>query len=207
MLQFLTSLTFLFAFAITVMVWHGIVYYRSFARNGHLKRNFPWVFLSITVACFSFLYWNIHAPLRLQTFSNLDHHFIRHDGFLVDRRIELGKTDTINYPGNAFSRFTLTRENQQLNVSSAYSEEPFYISSGSSFRLLSAVYPASGHSIFFRCGATPVSLTTKNDRSFELHIGDTVFIKTGKSIHYGLSGWNIFRDDSTFINSPWYTNE
>ena len=84
MLKFLTSLTFLYAFSIIALLLYGWVYYKSFARNRYQKRRFPYVFLLISAGCFSFLYFNINAPLSLRTFSNLDHHFIRHDGFRVE---------------------------------------------------------------------------------------------------------------------------
>ena len=66
-------------------------------------------------------------PLKLKTFSNLDHHFIRHDGFVVARNIELGRSDTVNNTGNTFNRFVLEKQNNQLTVSSPYSEEPFML--------------------------------------------------------------------------------
>ncbi len=97
MLKFLMSLSFLYAFTIVVLLLYGFFFYKGFIKNGYQKRRFPVVFLSIGVACFSFLYFNIHAPLSLKTFSNLDHHFIRHDGFKVAGKIELGRTDTVNY--------------------------------------------------------------------------------------------------------------
>src|SRR5258705_3655061 len=130
MLKFLASLTFLYAFSITVLLLYGLLYYKSFVKNGYQERRFPVVFLLISVACFSFLYFNINASLKLKTFSNLDHHFIRHDGFMVAGSIELGRTDTINYKGNSFNRFVLNKKNEQLSVSSPWSEDPFYVASG-----------------------------------------------------------------------------
>src|SRR6266576_3449029 len=102
MLRFLTSLIFLYAFTILVMFMYGFFFYKGFIKNGHQKKRFPIVFLLIGAACISFLYFNIHAPLSLKSLSNLDHHFIRHDGFLVTRNIELGKTDTLNNRDNSF---------------------------------------------------------------------------------------------------------
>ena len=114
MLKFLTSFTFLYAFTISVLLLYGFLYYKSFIKNGYQKRRFPLVFLVVGVACFSFLYFNIHAPLSLKTFSNLDHNFIRHDGFSVAKSIELGRTDTVNYRGNSFNRFVLSKQSNQL---------------------------------------------------------------------------------------------
>ena len=207
MLKFLTSLTFLYTFTIVILLLYGLLYYRSFVKNGYQKRRFPGVFLLISFACFCFLYFNIHAPLSLKTFSNLDHHFIRHDGFRVAGSIELGRTDTVNYQDNSFNSFVLSKKDNQLNIVSSYSEEPFYAASGSSYKLLSANYPAANHTISFRIDSAFVSVKAIADTSFELSISNTVVCKTGKTIKKGIAGWNILKDDIDFINSPWYTNE
>ena len=82
MLKFLTSLSFLYAISIIALLLYGIFYYRNFAK-ARFPRRFPVVFLIIGVCCVSFLWVNFHAPMTLKTFSNLDHQFIRHDGFEV----------------------------------------------------------------------------------------------------------------------------
>lgn len=207
MLKFFTSLTFLYAFTIAVMLVFGILYYKSFIKNGFQKKRFPFAFLMIGIACLSFLYINIHAPLSLKTFSNLDHHFIRHDGFSVAKSIELGRTDTANFKNHSFSRFMLNRQGKKLTVSSSYSEEPFYTSSGNSYKLLSANYPASGHAVSFIIDTFIVSVKTVTDTSFELRINNSVIAKTGKDIRKGTTCWNKFKDEISFINSPWYSNE
>ena len=208
MLKFLTSLTFLYAFTIAVLLLYGFLYYRSFVKNGYQKRRFPVVLLLIAAACFSFLYFNIHAPLQLKTFSNLDHHFIRHDGFMVSKSIELGRSDTVNYKGNSFNRFLLGKQSNELQVISPYSEEPFYAAaSGGSYKLLSVNYPATNHSISFRADSFSVSIRAIEDSSFELNINNVVVSRTGKVIKKGLISWNIFKDDISFINSSCYTNE
>ncbi|HMK24596.1 MAG TPA: hypothetical protein VK483_01100 [Chitinophagaceae bacterium] len=207
MLKFLTSLSFLYAFSITVLLLYGLLYYKSFVKNGYQKRRFPVVFLLVSIACFSFLYFNINASLKLKTFSNLDHHFIRHDGFRVAGRIELGRTDTINYKGNSFNRFVLNKQGDQLSVSSPWSEDPFYAASGSSYRILSVNYPAAGHSISFHCDSMQVAIKAIADSSFELRINNENVFKTGKRISKGSISWNIFKDDLSFINSAYYTNE
>ena len=207
MLKILTSLTFLYAFTILVMLLYGVLYYRSFIKNGYQKRRFPFVFLLIGLACFSFLYFNIHASLSLKTFSNLDHHFIRHDGFRVARSIELGRTDTINYKGNSFNRFVLNKQNYQLNISSSYSEEPFYAATGNSYKLVSTNYPAANHELQFAVDSMMIKLRAIGDTSFELNINNTVAARTGKSIKKGSTVWNILKDDIVFINSSWYTKE
>ncbi len=207
MLKFLTSFTFLYAFTITVLLLYGLLYYKGFVKNGYQKRRFPFVFLLISIGCFSFLYFNINAPLSLKTFSNLDHYFIRHDGFRVSGNIELGRADTINYKGNSFNRFVLNKQGQELNVTSSYSEEPFYAASGSSYKILSANYPAASHSLSFRIDSSIVTIKAVADSSFELKVNNTVIGRTGKKIRKGIAGWNIFKDDINFINSAWYTNE
>lgn len=207
MLKFLTSLTFLYAFSITVLLLYGLLYYKSFIKNGYQKKRFPLIFLLVSLACFSFLYFNINASLTLKTFSNLDHHFIRHEGFRVAGNIELGRTDTVNYKSNAFSRFVLDKQDGKLAVSSPYSEEPFYAASGSSYKIISVNYPAAGHSISFRCDSMPVTIKAIADSSFELRVNNDAIFKTGKQISKGYSSWNIFKDDLSFINSAYYTNE
>lgn len=207
MVKILTSLTFLYAFVIAVMLLYGVLYYRSFIKNGYQKRRFPFVFLLIGIACFSFLYFNINASLSLKTFSNLDHHFIRHDGFRVAGSIELGRTDTVNYKGNYFNRFVLNKQNNQLNITSPYSEEPFYTAAGSSYKLLSVNYPAANHELKFAADSVIIKFRAIGDSSFELNINNAIITRTGKHIKKGSTAWNILKDDITFINSAWYTNE
>jgi hypothetical protein len=207
MLKFLTSLTFLYAFTIVVLLLYGLFYYKNFIKNGYQKRRFPFLFLLIGVACFSFLYFNIHAPLSLKTFSNLDHHFIRHDGFAIAKSIELGRTDTVNYNGNSFNRFLLSKHHDQLEVLSSYSEEPFYAASDSYYKLLSVNYPAADHIVSFQIDSVVVSLKSIADTSFELTLNNAIVSRTGKIIKKGIASWNILKDDIAFINSSWYTNE
>lgn len=207
MLRFLTSLSFLYVLTIGVLLLYGLVYYNNFSKSGYQRRWFPFIFLVISAACFSFLYFNIHAPLKLRTFSNLDHYFIRHDGFEVADSIELGRSDTVNNPGNSFNRFVLNKRNDQLGVSSIYSEEPFYAASSGSYKLLSAAYPAVSHTIFFRCDSMTVSIRAITDSSFELVINNNPAFTISKMIKKGSGIWNLFKDDLSFINSAYYTNE
>ena len=207
MLKFLTSLIFLYAFTIVLLLLYGWLYYKSFLKNGFQKRRFPIVFFLTGLACFSFLYFTIHAPLSLKTFSNLDHHFIRHDGFRVSGSIEMGRTDTVNYKGKAFNRFVLSKKNKQVHLVSTYSEEPFYTASGNSYRLLSANYPAANHTIYFKIDSVAFSIKAIADSSFELKINKNIVARTRKMIMKGSDTWNIFKDEINFINSAWYTNE
>ena len=207
MLKFLTGFTFLYLFVIIVLLLFGLVYYKSFIKNGYQKRRFPWVFLLIGISCFSFLYFNFHAGLSLKTFSNLDHQFIRHDGFLVSGNIELGRKDTINYQGNSFNRFLLIKKEDHLQVISSYSEDPFYATSGNTYKILSVNYPVANHVISFRIDTTIVALKAIGDRQFELSVNNNVIGRTDKTISIGISSWNLLKDEIDFINSPWYTNE
>jgi|GEM_PF-1135697 len=207
MLQFLTSLTFLYVFVISLMIGYGWVYYRSFIRNGYQHRLFPWLFLLIAAGCFSFLYFNIHAPLKQKTFSNLDHHFIRHDGFRVTKQIELGRTDTVNYRGNPYNSFLLAKNNNQVSVTSVFSEEPFYIYNKGKNRLVSVNYPVAGHNISFRVDSAIVKISGNADNSLELLINSHTISQTRKKIRKGLTAWSVFQDDTSYINSGWYNNE
>jgi hypothetical protein len=207
MLKFLTSLSFLYGASIAVLLIYGVVYYRGFIRNGYQRRRFPFVFFMISLACFSFLYFNIHAPLSLRTFSNLDHHFLRHEGFRVAGRIELGRADTINYKANPFSHFVLAREHAQLKVSSSYSEEPFYAGSAGSYKLLSRGYAATGHSLSFRSDTSDLQVKALQDNSFQLIIDNNVLGRAERTIKKGATAWNIFKEDMAFISSPQYTDE
>ena len=207
MLKFLTSLTFLYAFTIVLLLLYGWYYYKSFIKNGYQKRRFPLVFFLTGLACFSFLYSNINAPLSLKTFSNLDHHFIRHDGFSVSGSIELGRTDTVNFKGNAFNRFLVSKKNKQLQLISTYSEEPFYTASGNSYKLLSVNYRAANHTIQYKIDSIAISIKAIADSSFELRINDNFVARSQKVIKKGTDSWNIFKDEVGFINTDWYTNE
>ena len=207
MLKFLTSLSFLYLFSISVMLLYGLLYYRGFSRNGYQRRSFPWVFLLVMVACVSFLVLNMHAPLSRKTFSNLDHHFLRHDGYRVAGSLELGRADTTGEKGNASNRFGFTRNSKGLVVRSAYSEEPFYSSSGGKTRLLSAAFPATGHSVQLQCDSAVVVLSAVTGDSYELMINGKTSGKTIKPLKRGQNGWNLFQDDTLFMNSGWYNSD
>ena len=88
-----------------------------FCITGILKKtvtsadSFPVVFLYYQRCLFFFSVDQYPCTLKLKTFSNLDHHFIRHDGFEVARNIELGRSDTVNYKNNSFNRFVFAKKN------------------------------------------------------------------------------------------------
>ncbi|MEI9910874.1 MAG: hypothetical protein WDO71_15105 [Bacteroidota bacterium] len=206
MLRIVTSLSFLYALTIAVLLVYGLLYYRDFVRSAWHRKRFPVVFLIITAACLGFLWINIHAPLKLHTFSNLDHHFIRHDGFSVNGSIEMGRSDTVNFTNNSFSSFVLSKKKGEVAVTSGYSEEPFYLNDGAVYKLASKIYPVAGHSFSCKVDAVSVIVKVIADNSFELSLNGQVF-KTEKPIKKGIASWNIFKDENTFINSPYYNNE
>lgn len=206
MLHFVTSLSFLYILAIAILLVYGLVYYRDFARSARQRKRFPFFFLIISIACFSFLWTNIHAPLRLHTYSNLDHYFIRHDGFLVNEKIELGRSDTVNFSNNSYNRFLLKKKEKEVTIFSPYSEDPLYISEGQRYRILSKTYPAEGHAISFRSGGVPAVFRSIGEDVFGLSLNGQTF-EIRKQVKKGISAWNLFKDDDAFINSDYYNNE
>src|SRR5689334_3409370 len=109
MLKFLTSLSFMYLSVVIVLLIYGWSYYRGFIANGIQRRRFPIVFTIVALICAGFLYINIHAPLSLKTFSNLDHFFLQHDGFRVNGKMSLGRSDTAHFPAASFSEFQLEK--------------------------------------------------------------------------------------------------
>jgi hypothetical protein len=206
MLSFLTSLSFLYLFILVLLALYGAVYYRNFIRNGHQPRLFPWVFTLIGLACFSFLYCNMYAPLRLQTFSNLDHHFIRHDGFDVAGQIELGRSDTINGRNNNYNSFLLAKKGAKLTVSSSYSEDPFFVLENGTTSLVSKNFPSNGHAVSLQYDTVTVQLAER-DEMLGLWINGSNLTNRQVDIKKGASTWQLLRDDTVFMQSAWYTDE
>lgn len=206
MLKFFTGLSFLYALSIAVLVIYGMIYYRDFARSAWQRKKFPVVFLIISISCLAFLWINIHAPLKLNTFSNLDHHFIRHDGFLVHRDIELGRSDTGNFDNSPYNSFVLSKKNNDVIVSSKYSEEPFYTGNEGDFKLLSSAWAVSGHLLSYKADSIAIALRITGDDNFELNVNTRIF-QTQKKIKKGINCWNLFKDNEIFLNSSYYENE
>ncbi len=206
MLKFLTSLSFLYLLAIASLLVDGYFYRRQFNLSRSQGSRFPFIFLLISVCCIGFLWINVHAPLRLKTFSNLDHHFIRHDGFEVTRSITLGQADTVNFDNNAFNRFSFSRKNGNVIISSDYSEEPFYQQHEAGYKIISVNYPAIGHQLNFQLGRLHAGLRANTENEFELTIGNSIF-KKRLPIKKGISCWSLFKDDEQFINSDYYNLE
>ncbi len=205
-LRFFTSLSFLYLLAIGVIIIYGALYYRDFVQSRYQRRRFPVIFFIITAACIFFLWSNMHAPLQLKTFSNLDHHFIRHDGFAVNGAIELGRSDTANDRSASFNRFVFSRKSGNVTVSAPYSEDPFYISGDTGYRIASVSYPAVAHAISFQSEKEQISFRVISENEYELKVGDNLY-KKEQVVKRGISCWNIFRDEEGFINSPAYNDE
>ncbi|HTD95111.1 MAG TPA: hypothetical protein VK644_14900 [Chitinophagaceae bacterium] len=205
MLKLLTSLTFLYLFAIVLLLGYGWFYYKRFKRSASPRKSFALVFLLICTACIAFLWINIQAPLRLQTFSNLDHHFIRQDGFLVNQSIDLGRADTINTDNAAYNSFHFSRKNGAVTLQSEYSEEPFYLSGEKGYRIMSVNYPATGHSLSLVTEGRKIAVAVSGENSFRVTIGDSSYEKD-MTLRKASTAWNVFRDDDAFINSDHYTN-
>ncbi|MBC7948441.1 MAG: hypothetical protein H7Y42_11210 [Chitinophagaceae bacterium] len=206
MLKFITSLSFLYALTIVVLLIYGFLYYRDLSRSARHRKGFPFVFGIISIACFAFLWVNMHAPLRLQTFTNLDHHFLQHDGFRVKGSIELGNTDSVNSENNPYNRFVLSRSTEGINVSSAYSEEPFYQYKDGVASLLSRVFDADGHRVSFTCDSISAILSMVDGDQWEMRINGKSFV-ISKPVRKGITWWSLFRDETEFIQSSYYNSE
>ncbi len=200
MLKFFASLTFLYIFCIAILLVYGFFYYRSFERKGYVRKRFPYVFAAIGIVCFFFLGINFYAPFSLQTISNLDHHFLRHDGFLAKGDIELGKADTANGNTVAYNRFLFEKNNGQVNVVSAYSEDPLYRQEGNSFKLISKKFPAEGHSIRAAVGDQQVEVRAIEDDLFELSVAGKQLQEKLK-IKRGATLFTIFSANPAFVQS------
>ncbi|MCC7402254.1 MAG: hypothetical protein IT214_12305 [Chitinophagaceae bacterium] len=206
MLKIITSLSFLYALTFILLVWYGLYYYRSLSRPGRVKKLFLPIFTVISIACILFLWINMHAPLSLKTYSNVDHYFIRHDGYRITKSIELGKSDTVNNAGNPFNRFLFSQEDNKVIVSSSYSEDPFYVSSSDIYKLASASFPAAGHALSFHTNLYSAAIIIRGEEDFELKINKSVF-SVHKEIKRGLTGWNVFKDLDAFINSEYFSEQ
>lgn len=203
MLKLITSLGFLYMVCIGTMIGYGIVYYRNFKRGRYQRSLFPLVIIILGGACLSFLWFNFHPSLRLKTFSNLDHHFLQHDGFEVNSGIELGKTDTANYDNLNFNRFLFSKKQGQVIVNALYSEEPMYKREGDVYRILSQQFPALNHAISYSKKSVKFVIRVPDHQRVELHIGDSIFTRP-IDIKRGISCWNIFRQDDGLINSVFF---
>jgi hypothetical protein len=205
MLNFVTSLTFLYSLAVVLLLVYGLYYYRDFARSAIHKSRFPVIFSVIALACFAFLWFNIQAPLSLHTFSNTDHQFIQQDGYAVNRSIKLGGTDTANVGSNSYNSFLLQKQGSEVIVNSVYSEDPLYTGSGGKYQLLSKTFAAEG-ALAFHCHAALVTVQVPRDDDYILNVNGQQY-HSHRSIRKGISLWNLFRDEPVFTQSEYYNDQ
>ena len=203
MLPFLTSLTFLYGAAIVLLAAYILWYYRGFSRSGARAKGFPVVFGLTALICLGFLWINFHPPLRLQSFSNTEHHFLRLNGFRVAGNLRLGTTDTAHLPGASYNEFDLHPREGQLRLNAPYSEEPLYLDTGNGFRLQSRSFPATGHRLSVVTGGRELSLALSQDHRVELNTGGQQF-SANREIRQGITAWNLFRELPAFGNSELY---
>jgi len=164
------------------------------------------VFTGIGLLCFVFLYINFHPPFQLKTFSNLDHHFILHDGFEVSKKITLGNTDTVNFKSRPFNNFTFYREKGNVFVSSTYSEEPLYLKEDGHSKLISKSFATGPYALTIRLDSLHIRLTNREPNQYELSINNIVF-STSVKIKKGINAWNLFNQNSLFTGSDFFINE
>lgn len=206
MIRFFTSLSFLYGVTIVSLLIYGLFYYRDFVKGRFHHRRFPIFFGVIAFCCLGFLWIQTHAPLALRTYSNLDHHFIRHKGYAITGSFSLGYADTASDPGAAFNNFTFSRKGSAALIQSAYSEDPLYVQRDGPFRLLSVTYPAAGHTINFRKGTTGISVSVIDEKELELKTGADSRFRIPFTLKRGSSIWNLVRENDSFIGSPFFNN-
>lgn len=206
MIRFFTSLSFLYVVAIVALLIYGLFYYRDFVRGRFHHRRFPFVFGVIALSCLGFLWIHTHAPLGLRTYSNLDHHFIRHKGYAVTGSFSLGYADTASDPTATFNRFTFSRNGAEARIQSGYSEDPLYVQRDGRFQLLSVTYPATSHQVSIRRGAISIFISVIDEKELEVKTGSGSRFQIPFSLKRGSSVWNIVRENESFINSPFFNN-
>jgi hypothetical protein len=206
MLSFITSLTFLYGFVLLVILGFSVVYYRDFTRSTISRGKFAFVFSLVALACGAFLWVNMHPGKGLRTFSNLEHHFIRHEGFAVRGKVSLGGSDTITQKTAPYNSFVFKKEGSQILCTSSYSDEPLFAGTDGVYHILSKTFPVVGDGIRFRADSLSVHISVARDSSFLLEAnGQSVQVQ--RTIKKGISAYNLFRDDAAFIDAGFGTRE
>lgn len=206
MLSFLTSLSFFYIVCILAIVLYAVTYYKNFAKTRKPARGFLMVFSFIGICCIGFLYIHMHPPARLKTYTNLDHHFIQHNGYEIRKSIELGNADTANFSSYPYNRFVFERFSTGLSIVSDYSEEPFYLQTPDGYRVVSASFPVKGRVLRMETDTLTIRISVNDDESFVLKIND-YFFPANQKIKKGITAWNLFKDNKDFIQSLFYTDE
>lgn len=201
MWRFLSSLTFLYALAGILLVLFAIWQYNDFRRGKYKRSRFLFVFGITAIACLGFLGVHFHAPLSLKTFSNLDHYFIKHDGFRVKRELVLGQTDSANYRKASYNEFIVSAAGEKVRLHSPYSEEPSFYTTGEKYSLLSPHYTANGHSLSLRVRNQQLGLSVSDGDRIELQIEDRK-LEVKLLVKKGIQVWSLFRDHPDWINNP-----
>lgn len=201
MWTFLASLSFFYLFSTALLLWLAWAQYRD-NRNGLWR---PWrfrlVWILVLLASMGFLYVHIHAPQRLRTYSNLDHSFLRQDGFLVKKQLRLGGADTSNFSRAAYNEFILRPGSSGAELSAVYAEEPAYYSIGSNYRLLSPLRPVANSRLELAKGSVKLSIHNPSPHTYVLQVGEQQFERK-MEIRKGLQVWHLFRDHADWTSHP-----
>ena len=204
---FLASLSFLYLFTALLMGVYGLYYYRNFIRNGYQPRLFPWLFLLLFGVCLSMLWMKFQPLKHSATYSNLDHHFLKHTGYRVNQMVVLGRTDSTNRGRNNYNEFRISKSKGQYQVLSAYSEEPLYNTANGVHQLLSASWPATGHTLSFQTDAGRVSLYVRSADHFELRVNGQTAGSRDKKVKRAIQAQVLFQDDTLFASSGYMADE
>lgn len=202
------SLPFLYGLSLLLMTVYSLRYYNRLYKKGRYMRPgwFMGLFGLVSLFCMGFLWVHFNAPLSLQTYSNLDHHFLQHQGFVVSKNIELGNSDTVHFNNNAYNRFIIQKQGEQVQITSPYSEDPLYGKKpDEGYSLLSPTWPVNSE---LKLQADTITCTIRvRDGQFEItdHRGNTY--QVNKTLKRGASIWTLFKNEAHFVDAPYYTHE
>ena len=206
-LMIMPGLTLLYAFGALLLIGYGLYYYKLFNQKGIAPRLFPLIFGLIAAACFAFLWFSFHPPSGSSTFSNLDHHFIRHQGYQVTGKVVLGRSDTTSNHIAPYSAFVIQKENGNIRVQATWTESPFYISENGKQQLLSKSWPALQHAVLFMEDSNRIELRSTAAEQYILTINGSRVASVNRTIRRGITAWQLFRDDTLYMKTEWYGRE
>lgn len=195
MWTFLASLSFYYLLATALLLGLAWAQYRDNRLGRQRAWRFRLVWILIVLASLGFLYAHMHAPQSLGTYSNLDHSFLRHDGFVVQKQLRLGGEDTSRFSRARYNAFLLRPTETGAELKAEYSEEPAYYASGSHYRLLSPKWPVSNGQLELEEGRVKLRISNPGPDTYMLQIGDQQFVRK-LEIRKGLQAWHLFRDQS-----------
>ncbi len=200
MIQFFSGLSSLFVVAIILLLLFAGLHYRSFRMGRTDRRSFPVFFLATGFVCVSFLLLHFNPGRWLDTFTNADHHFIRHDGFLLQKTIRLGAADTASNNDLPYNDFAMTPSADGVQISSSYSEEPLFVSGKDGSVLASTSFPVESGAISFDVNRTPLRFSVKENK-LTFNAGP-VSVSRELSLRKGATLWSLLQSDSAVINLP-----